>query len=170
MDAAGARQGQDFPPRYARPYDVLRAVVVAFSAALEQIDFGRFEEVPIYPSPKCPVLLRDVEQTTLHFTPHCLKVPTQGVDGQAEGMSIWERDESDGPCPMSHTLPPCKVKVGGGEGSEIPLDLPRFHFQIGRKRSCYDRRRGELSNIRPAAAFNTSCDAAPEEADASGWP
>lgn len=130
-DAARARQGQHFSPRDTWPHDIFGAVVVSLWATLEEVFLGRLEEVPVHPRPKGAVLLRDVEQTTFYFAPRCFEVSAECVDGAAEGVIVWERDESDGSCSVPHLFPPREVKVSGCEGGEIPLDLLRLHFQMG---------------------------------------
>ena len=79
-----------------------------------------------------------------------------GINSLAEGMTVWEQDQSVGPCSMSDLFPLGEVKVRSCKRGEIAPKL-RLHFQNKRKRPRYYRRRAGSSAFWPAMVFLTSC-------------
>ena len=127
-------------------------VVIAPRVALEEIILWVLEEEPVDCAAESTVRPHDSVERNLGLVSHSLQVIADCVDSLTEGMAVWEEDQRVGPCSMSDPFPLGEMKVRNRKRGEVAPKL-RLHFQIKRKRLCYDRRRTGLSAVWPAMAF-----------------
>ena len=125
---------------------------MALRVTLEEIIFWILEEEPVDCAAEGSVRPHDPVERYLGLVSHSLQVIADCIDSLTEGMTVWEEDQSVGPCSMSDPFPLGEMKVRNRKRGEVAPKL-QLHFQIQRKRPRYDRRRAGLSAVWPAMAF-----------------
>ena len=134
--------------------------MIALRVALEEIILWVLEEEPVDCAAESTVRPHDSVERNLGLVSHSLQVIADCIDSLTEGMTVWEEDQSVGPCSMSDPFPLGEMKVRSRKRGEIAPKL-RLRFQNKRKRPRYDRRRAGSSAFWPATVFLTSCGVSP---------